>query len=91
MKKFRIFFSANGIVHREGADHRYGSCDHIRKHFIPLTQNKFEIGDYRFCKNCLKKQDIQEKVCKLLNNKMRVDQVKAVKTGNKVYFEQILN
>jgi len=90
MKRFKVFFSKSGMIHRTGSEHRYGSCDHIKKFFIPLLQNRLEVGDYRFCKNCLKNQEIQQKVVKLLNSKIRVEQVNSIKSGNKVHFEEVL-
>ena len=87
MKRFKVFFSKSGMIHRTGADHRYGSCDHIKKFFIPINNN---IGDYKFCKNCLRDQTVQQKVVKLLKSKIRVDQVNSIKSGNKVHFEQVL-
>lgn len=88
MKKFRIFFSRSGLIHRTGADHKYGSCDHIEEFFVPIKSN---IGDYKFCKNCLKNQTVQQKVIKLLKNKIRLQSIQSIKTGNRVHFEQILN
>ena len=87
MKKFRVFFSKSGMIHRTGSQHRYGSCDNIQKYYVPI---KSSIGDYKFCKNCLKDQTVQQKVITLLKNKIRVDQVNSIKSGNKVHFEEVL-
>jgi len=87
MKRFKVFFSKSGLIHRTGQSHRYGSCDNIQKFFIPINNN---IGDYKFCKNCLKDQTVQQKVVKLLKSKIRVDQVNSIKSGNKVHFEEVL-
>ena len=75
------------MIHRTGSDHRYGSCDHIKKFFIPINNN---IGDYKFCKNCLKDQTVQQKVITLLKNKIRLQSVQSIKNGNKVHFEEVL-
>ena len=87
MKRFKVFFSKSGMIHRTGSDHRYGSCDHIKKFFIPINNN---IGDYKFCKNCLKDQTVQQKVITLLKNKIRLQSVQSIKNGNKVHFEEVL-
>lgn len=87
MKKFKVFFSKSGLIHRTGSEHRYGSCDHIKKFFIPINNN---IGDYKFCKNCLKDQNTQQKVVKLLSAKIRLQSSNSIRNGNKVHFEEVL-
>jgi len=87
MKKFKVLFRKSGLIHRTGADHRYGSCDNIQKFFVPIKNN---IGDYKFCKNCLKDQTVQQKVVKLLNAKIRLQSSNSIRSGNKVHFEEVL-
>ena len=86
----KVFASKTGMIHRTGASHRYGSCDHLKLHCIPL---KSDYSKYRFCKLCCGNQIIQKRVLLLLKAKIYNAQrlfSNHVRQGNKVIFEEAL-